>query len=106
MFPHVFWKRENYLIFFISDFIVSPDDAESQELEGTFECLSCLSHFLFFLNLIFIYFWLCRVFVAVQASLLWRGEDILQFRCAGFSFRRPLLARSMGPDHRFSSCGA
>ena len=95
MLPHVFWKRENYFVCFLSDFIVSPDDSESQELEGTFECLSCLSHFLFF-NFNFIYFWLCWVFVAVQVFLLWRVEDILQFWCAGFSFRWPLLAQSMG----------
>ena len=56
MLPHVFWKRENYFVCFLSDFIVSPDDSESQELEGTFECLSCLSHFLFFLILILFIF--------------------------------------------------
>ena len=50
----------------------------------------------FFFNFNFIYFWLCWVFVAVQVFLLWRVEDILQFWCAGFSFRWPLLAQSMG----------
>ena len=83
MLPHVFWKRENYFIFFISDFIVNPDDAESQELEGTFECLSCLSHFLFFFKS---YFYL---FLAVPGFCC----------CAGFS----LVAR--GGHSPVSVCG-
>ena len=69
---------------------------------------------------LFIYFWLCWVFVAVQAFLqLQRAEATLWLRCTGFSLQWLLLLWSLGSgacglsscgswarEHRLSSCGA
>ena len=53
----------------------------------------------FFLNL-FIYFWLCRVFVAThRLSLVAASGDYSLLRCAGFSLRWLLLLRSTGFRH-------
>ena len=54
----------------------------------------------FFLNLfihLFIYFWLCWVFVSVRGlSLAAASEGHSSSRCAGLSLSRPLLLRSTG----------
>ena len=50
----------------------------------------------FFFNL-FIYFWLCWVFVSVQGlSLVAASGDHSSSRCTGLSLSRPLLLRSTG----------
>ena len=57
------------------------------------------SHTFFFLIIIylFIYFWLCWVFVSVQGlSLVAASGDHSSSRCAGLSLSRPLLLRSTG----------
>ena len=53
---------------------------------------------IFFLNFHnCIYFWLCWVFVAVQAFLqLWQSAALLQLQCAGFSLQWLLLLGSTG----------
>ena len=60
----------------------------------------------FFFNL-FIYFWLCRIFVAAHGLSLVAstgGYSLLQ--CTGFSLQWLLLFQSMGSRHTsFSSCG-
>ena len=67
--------------------------------------------FLFFFNVdlfiyLFIYFWLCWVFVAARGlSLVAASGGCSSLRCAGFSLRWPLLLRSTGSRHAgFSSC--
>ena len=46
---------------------------------------------------LFIYFWLCRVFVSVQGlSLVAASGGHSSSRCAGLSLSRPLLLRSTG----------
>ena len=51
---------------------------------------------IFFLNL-FIYLWLCWVFVSVQGlSLVVASGGHSSLRCAGLSLSRPLLLRSTG----------
>ena len=63
----------------------------------------------FFLNkfILFIYSWLCWVFVAVCGlSLVAASRGYSSLRCAGFSLRWLLLLRSTGSRHAgFSSCG-
>ena len=55
--------------------------------------------FFFFLTL-FIYFWLCWVFVSVQGlSLVVASGGHSSSRCAGLSLSRPLLLRSTGSRH-------
>ena len=65
---------------------------------------------LFFLNLfiLFIYFWLRWVFVAVRGlSLVAARRGYSSLRCVGFSLRCLLLLRSTGSRRAgFSSCGA
>ena len=52
--------------------------------------------FFFFINL-FIYFWLCWVFVSVQGlSLVVASRGHSSSRCAGLSLSRPLLLQSTG----------
>ena len=54
---------------------------------------------LFFLNvfILFIYFWLCWVFVSVRGlSLVAASGGHSSSRCAGLSLSRPLLLRSTG----------
>ena len=62
----------------------------------------------FFLINLFIYFWLCWVFVAAHGLSLVavsRGYSLL--RCASFSLQWLLLLRSMGSRRvSFSGCGA
>ena len=63
----------------------------------------------FFINLfiLFIYFWLCWVFVAVCGlSLVAASRGYSSLWCAGFSLRWLLLLWSTGSRHMgFSSCG-
>ena len=56
---------------------------------------------------LFIYFWLCWVFVAAHGlSLVAVSGGYSSLWCAGFSLRWLLLLRSMGSRHTgFSSCG-
>ena len=65
---------------------------------------------LFFSNLfiLFIYFWLGWVFVAVHGlSLVAASGGYSSLRCAGVSLRWLLLLQSTGSRHAgFSSCGA
>ena len=59
----------------------------------------CLIYFRFFINffLIFIYFWLCWVFVSVWGfSLVAASGGHSSSRCAGLSLSRPLLLWSTG----------
>ena len=59
----------------------------------------CFSFFFFFLNVIylFIYFWLCWVFVSVRGlSLVVASGGHSSSRCAGLSLSRPLLLRITG----------
>ena len=60
---------------------------------------STVLHFLLVLNL-FIYFWLCWVFVSVRGlSLVVASGDHSSSRCVGLSLLRPLLLRSTGSRH-------
>ena len=71
-----------------------------------FECLTCARHCSRFgdtkesdFNFIclFIYFWLCWVFVSVRGlSLVAASGGHSSSRCAGLSLSRPLLLRSTG----------
>ena len=48
---------------------------------------------------IYIYFWLCWVFVSVRGlSLVVASGGHSSLRCVGLSLSRPLLLRSTGPD--------
>ena len=60
--------------------------------------LSLFFIFYFLINLfIYIYFWLCRVFVSVQGlSLVEASGGHSSSRCTGLSLSRPLLLRSTG----------
>ena len=60
----------------------------------------------FFLNL-FIYFWLCWVFVSVRGlSLVAASGGHSSSRCAGLSLLRPLVAEHRLQTRRLSSCGS
>ena len=69
----------------------------------------CLFIYLFIFNkfILFIYFWLCWVFVAVHGlSLVAVSGGYSLLRCVGFSLQWLLLLQSMGSRHTgFSSCG-
>ena len=53
--------------------------------------------FFFFLNYLFIYFWLCWVFVSVRGlSPVVASGGHSSSRCAGLSLSRPLLLQSTG----------
>ena len=68
----------------------------------------CRVFFCFFKNLfyLFIYFWLCWVFVAARGlSLVVVSGGYSSLRCAGFSLQQLLSLWSMGSRHvGFSSC--
>ena len=62
-------------------------------------CLFCIVLFFFFNKFIylFIYIWLCWVFVSVwEFSLVAASRGHSSSRCAGLSLPRPLLLRSTG----------
>ena len=59
-------------------------------------CPFMVYYIFFFINL-FIYFWLCWVFVSVQGlSLVAASGGHSSSHCAGLSLSRPLLLRSTG----------
>ena len=63
--------------------------------------------FFFFLNYLFIYFWLCWVFVSVRGlSLVAASGGHSSSRCAGLSLSRPLVAEHRLQMRRLSSCGS
>ena len=64
---------------------------------------------IFFLNFIylFIYFWLCWVFVSVRGlSLVVASRGHSSSRCVGLSLSRPLVAEHRLQSCRLSSCGS
>ena len=63
--------------------------------------------FLIYLFILFIYFWLCWVFVAARGlSLVAASEGHSPLQCAGLSLPWPLLLQSTGSRRAdFSSCG-
>ena len=63
-------------------------------------------HFFLFFNL-FIYFWLCWVFVSAQGlSPVAASGGHSSSRCAGLSLSRPLVAEHRLQTRRLSSCGS
>ena len=71
----------------------------TQFLPFMFYSRSCMSFFFFFNKFIylFIYFWLCWVFVSVRGlSLVAASRGHCSSRCAGLSLSQPLLLRSTG----------
>ena len=71
-------------------------------LSGKMQLLNSIQAFFFFLFLknLFIYFWLCWVFVSVRGlSLVAASGGHSSSRCAGLSLSRPLLLRSTGSGH-------
>ena len=67
----------------------------SSPITGTVKLLPPL--FLFFFFNLFIYFWLCWVFVSVRGlSLVAASGGHSSSRCAGLSLSQPLLLRSTG----------
>ena len=63
------------------------------------QCLMWTAEFFFFNKFIylFIYFWLCWVFVSVRGlSLVEANGGHFSLRCAGLSLSRPLLLRGTG----------
>ena len=60
----------------------------------------CFSSFFFFFKYLFIYFWLCWVFVSLWGlSLVVASGGHSSSQCAGLSLSRPLLLRSTGSRH-------
>ena len=97
------------------DFFSSFDPFEFFHFWGVCACMvsglevSVSFLFLFFKNkfILFVYFWLCCVFVAARGlSLVAVSGDYSSLRCAGFSLPWLLLLWSTGSRHvGFSSCG-
>ena len=66
--------------------------------------ISHCSFFFFLIIYLFIYFWLCWVFVSVRGlSLVVASGRYSLSRCAGLSLSRPLLLRSTGSRHAGSA---
>ena len=63
--------------------------------------------FFIYVFILFIYFWLCWVFVAARGlSLVAASEGHSPLQCAGLSLPWPLLLQSTGSRRAdFSSCG-
>ena len=91
----------------ISLFIVNENSGKSPvrtplPIWCWFTRLACKIFFFFFFNesffiYLFIYFWLCWVFISVRGlSLVVASGDHSSSRCAGLSLLRPLLLRSTG----------
>ena len=80
-------------------FLTTAPPGKSQSLIFFF-LIICLGFFLVFCFLIyylFIYLWLCWVFVSVRGlSLVAASRGHSSSRCAGLSLLRPLLLRSTG----------
>ena len=71
-------------------------------------CKAFIFYFLKFILFLFIYFWLCWVFVATRGlSLVAASGDYSSLQCACFSLRWLLLLWSTGSRRAagFSSCG-
>ena len=68
---------------------------------------STVLYYYYFLINLFIYLWLCWVFVATHGlSLVVESGGYFSLQCTGFSLRWLLLLWSMGSKHvGFSSCG-
>ena len=59
--------------------------------------LPLLNYYYYFFNILFIYLWLCCVFVSVRGLfLVVASGGHSSSRCAGLSLSRPLLLRSTG----------
>ena len=77
-------------------------DARSRSLQNhnITQCLNrwrCLPHSFFKIYFVFIYFWLCWVFISVRGlSLVVASGGHSSSRCAGLSLSRPLLLQSTG----------
>ena len=75
-------------------------------------CLSFIFYYYYYflinLFILFIYFWLCWVFVAAcRHSLVVASGGYSSLQCVGFSLQWLLLLWSMGSRHAgFSSCGS
>ena len=71
-----------------------------------FKCIFLNALFTLFVYL-FIYFWLCWVFISVQGlSLVVASGGHSSSRCAGLSLSRPLAAEHRLQTRRLSSCGS
>ena len=85
----------------------------SRFTRNKFSVFGCLRRYLFLLHFLkkkknlFIYFWLCWVFLAARRlSLVVVSGGYSSLLCAGFSLRWLLLLRSTGSRRAgFSSCG-
>ena len=97
-------KRLVVSVCFICNFLMTFD------VELLFICLFniCISLFYFILFIyLFIYFWLCWVFVTVRGfSLVVASGGHSSSRCAGLSLSRPLVAEHRLQTRRLSSCGS
>ena len=63
--------------------------------------------YLFFIYFLFIYFWLCWVFVSVRGlSLVAASGGHSSSRCAGLSLSWPLVAEHRLQTRRLSNCGS
>ena len=71
---------------------------------GGFPFLRTLPSIFYLQNYLFIYLWLCWVFVSVRGlSLVAASGGHSSSRCAGLSLSRPLLLRSTGFRHAGSA---
>ena len=69
-------------------------------------CWTELLYGVFFFKYLFIYLWLCWVFVSVRGlSLVVASGDHSSSRCAGLSLSQPLLAEHRLQTCRLSNCG-
>ena len=69
--------------------------------------IELVNFFLIFYLFIYIYFWLCWVFVSVRGlSLVAASGGHSSSRCAGLSLSRPLVAEHRLQTRRLSSCGS
>ena len=77
--------------------LTSPKWGQELRLWKPRQSLSNWNFFFFFLNYLFIYLWLCWVFISVRGlSLVAASEGHSSSRCVGLSLSRPLLLRSTG----------
>ena len=80
-----------------------PDLVPWSGIEPMPPALGAQSFFFFLINLfiyLFIYFWLCWVFVSVRGlSLVAASGGQSSSRCAGLSLSQPLLLRGTGSGH-------
>ena len=89
---------KHYLLWILSEFLK----------KNLFFFLAFNKHYIFLKYIyLFIYFWLCCIFVAAhRLSLVAVSEDYSSLRFMGFSLQWLLLLQSMGCRHAaFCSCG-